>query len=33
LLEQEKRQRRRLANLERTAKKLGYQVVPIPDAA
>lgn len=33
LLEQEKRQRRRLANLKRTAKKLGYEVVPIPDAA
>jgi transposase len=33
LLEQEKRQRRRFANLERAAKRLGYQVVPIPDAA
>lgn len=33
LVEQEKRQGRRLANLKRQATKLGYQIVAIPDTA
>ena len=33
LLEQQRRQRRRLTNLRRAAKKLGYDVVPIPEPA
>lgn len=33
LLEQQRRHRRRLTNLRRAAKKLGYDVVPIPEPA